>query len=41
MSRIIVLKIKPPLIMTIPEADEALGIFDAAVNGALQKKLKG
>lgn len=36
--RMNVLKIKPPLIMTIPEAEEALGIFEAAVNGALQKK---
>ncbi|HWR23121.1 MAG TPA: aspartate aminotransferase family protein [Feifaniaceae bacterium] len=34
--RLNVLKIKPPLVITGAEADEALGIFDAAVGAALQ-----
>ena len=34
--RMNVLKIKPPLIMTIKEADEALAIFEASVRSALQ-----
>jgi 4-aminobutyrate aminotransferase-like enzyme len=36
--RLNVLKIKPPLVMTLAEADEALSILDAAVGAALQKK---
>lgn len=36
--RLNVLKIKPPLIMTPEEADEALAIFETAVGLALQKK---
>lgn len=36
--RMNVLKIKPPFIMTVAEADEVLGIFEAAVKTALQKK---
>ena len=35
--RMNVLKIKPPLIMTIEEAEEALQIFTAAVGAASQK----
>jgi 4-aminobutyrate aminotransferase-like enzyme len=36
--RMNVLKIKPPFIMTLAEADEVLAIFEAAVGAALQKK---
>lgn len=35
--RMNVLKIKPPLIITLKEADEVLAIFEAAICGALQK----
>jgi 4-aminobutyrate aminotransferase and related aminotransferases len=35
--RMNVLKIKPPLIMTVQEADEALAIFEAAIERALQQ----
>ena len=34
--RMNVLKIKPPLIMTIEEADEALSLFEASLKAALQ-----
>ncbi len=36
--RLNVLKIKPPLIITQPEADEVLSIFEAALQAALAKK---
>ena len=34
--RMNVLKIKPPLVMTVGEADEALGLFEKALRAALQ-----
>ena len=35
--RMNILKIKPPLIITLKEADEVLGIFEAAIVGALHQ----
>lgn len=35
--RMNVLKIKPPLIITTAEADEALAIFETAINEAMQQ----
>jgi 4-aminobutyrate aminotransferase-like enzyme len=39
--RMNVLKIKPPLIITAAEAEEVLGIFEAAIQAALQKVQAG
>jgi 4-aminobutyrate aminotransferase-like enzyme len=39
--RMNVLKVKPPLILTLGEADEALSIFESSVKSALLHKRSG